>query len=212
MFPHRPSHYSISMNDNQFEFDALAEHLATIGTLTSPAELHGLLCGRLCGGARYGDEDWLVSSTEFLEPVHAIENEQQKFLVELYHHALAQLQDYQLGFSPLLPDDESAMSQRIAALGQWCHGFLNGFGTSGLTGDATLSAETAEALRDFAEFVRLDQDAETDDDSERDFLELVEYVRVATLSVFMETTLANSDADEVAEILSEDPVETPTLH
>lgn len=182
------------MSHSEFGFDDIAEQLTALGALTSPAELHGLLCGRLCGGARYGDDDWLQSSVEFLNPTENIDCKQKNLLVNLYHHALAQLQDHQLGFRPMLPEDDAAMSTRIEALGHWCHGFLNGFGTSGIRGDANLSAETAEALRDFAAFVQLDRDSgDGDDDSERDFLELVEYVRVATLSVFMETTLAEPE-------------------
>jgi hypothetical protein len=200
------------MKESEFEFDQLADHLAAIGTLTSPAELHGLLCGRLCGGARYGDDDWLRSSVEFLNPAHTMESEQETVLVELYHHALAQLQDHQLGFMPILPADDASMSLRLAALGQWCHGFLNGFGTSGITKEAELSAETAEALRDFAAFVQLDQDSDDDEDGERDFLEVVEYVRVAALSVFMEMTLAECDADATTRIQLQESVETPTLH
>jgi len=205
-------HTVYAMNDYDFDFECLADHLNTIGTLTSPAELHGLLCGRLCGGARYGDEDWLQSSVEFLNPTATVDCEQKNILVDLYHHALAQLQDHQLGFSPILPEDDAAMSARIEALGQWCHGFLNGFGTSGITRDSTLSAETAEALRDFAAFVQMDRDSDADEDSERDYLELVEYVRVATLSVFMEMTLAETDEDAVPEILTSDPATSPTLH
>lgn len=200
------------MNESEFEFDQLGEHLAIIGTLTSPAELHGLLCGRLCGGTRYGDDDWLRSSVEFLNPANRLEDKQEALLVNLYHRSLAQLQDHQLGFSPLLPADDSAMSSRIEALGQWCHGFLNGFGTSGITRDTELSAETAEALRDFAAFVQMDRDSDEDEDGERDFLEVVEYVRVATLSVFMEMTLADADPDKPSQISNGDTVETPTLH
>ena len=201
------------MTSTEYNFEALAEQLSHLGTLTTPAELHGFLCGRLSGGARYEEEDWLVSAYEFLNPANPIESEHRAELVNLYHQVLTQLQDHQLGFSPLMPDDDCELTLRLAALGQWCHGYLNGFGTSGLANNTELSGETAEALRDFAAFVQLDQDSEDDQDAERDYLEIVEYVRVAALSVFMEMALSQDGEAQLGEPVDPEFEESsPTLH
>lgn len=203
------------MTATEFNFDYLADQLAQLGTLTSPAELHGFLCGRLSGGARYAEDDWLVSAFEFLNPANPIESAQRAELVNLYHQALAQLQDHQLGFTPLMPDDDCELTLRLEALGQWCHGYLNGFGTSGIGKNADLSGETAEALRDFAAFVQMDQDCEADQEAERDYLEIVEYVRVAALSVFMEMALSQDNEvpdEDLADTETQAAAESPTLH
>ena len=194
---------------NLLNFDRVAEHLTALGTLTSPAELHGLLCGRLCGGARYDDQAWLEAVNNFLDLTAAIGGRQRAAFSKFYRDTLAQLQDHQLGFGLLLPVDEVEMPQRIEALGQWCYGFLNGFGTSGITRDTQLSADTAEALRDFAAFAQLDRDSDDDEQGERDFTEIVEYVRVAALSVFMETGIGIA---EKAEHSNPRAADSSTLH
>ncbi len=196
------------MSKDSPTFDSIADQLTIVGTLTSPSELHGLLCGRLSGGLRYQDESWLKAATEFLDPDTAIETEQQTALLDLYRDTVNQLQDQDLSFAPMLPDDDMELSQRIEALGQWCHGFLNGFGTSGVSKDTALSVETAEALRDFAAFVQLDHDADDSEESERDLAEIVEYVRVAALSVFME----NAAAKAKSEADGSPSASAPTVH
>ena len=49
-------------------FDDLANLLAPLGTLNSPSELHGLLCGKLAGGATLSEISWLLEAVEFLDP------------------------------------------------------------------------------------------------------------------------------------------------
>lgn len=185
-------------------FDSLANAFIAMGALASPAELHGMVCGSLCGGGRYSDREWLSAVMEFLdvhgEPVNGITDT----IVQLYHTTLEQLQDEQMGIQLLLPDDDVDISERVAALGQWCQGFLVGFGTSGVNVETDLSGDTADALRDFASFVHISPDVEDRDaeGSEGDYMELVEYVRLATLSIFLDT---GAQADEAGD-------NSPTLH
>lgn len=183
------------MSTSQYEFDQIADQLSGLGTLTSPAELHGFLCGRLSGGARYNSADWEKSAIEFLDPSNSVNANHKDMLGQLYRQALEKMQDENLGFVLLLPDDDNELGQRLDALSQWCHGFLNGFGTSGIDKNEKLSGETSEALRDFAAFVQMDADVEDDEESEKDFHEIVEYVRVAALSVFMELAIKQQDKE-----------------
>lgn len=198
------------MNEQQTgtlpSFDGVADAFVSLGALGSPAELHGMACGRLCGGGRYTDQEWLQAALDYLDVgsldvARAPDAEAQGTMVELYRITLEQLRDAELGIELLLPEDEVEMPQRVMALSQWCQGFLSGFGTSGVSADTELSGDTADALRDFAAFVQINPEAEDDEDSETDYMEIVEYVRLATLSIFMELGV---DADEAAE--------NPTLH
>ncbi len=43
-------------------FDDLCDLLVPLGTINSPSELHGLLCGKLCGGAQLGEIPWLLEA------------------------------------------------------------------------------------------------------------------------------------------------------
>lgn len=185
-------------------FDRIADAFLSMGALGSPAELHGMVCGSLCGGGRYSDREWLSAVMEFLDVSNEPANGVTDAIVQLYHTTLEQLQDEQMGIQLLLPDDDADISDRVTALGQWCQGFLVGFGTSGVNVETELSGDTADALRDFASFVHISPDLEDGDveGSEGDYMELVEYVRLATLSIFLDTgARAEDDADD-----------SPTLH
>jgi uncharacterized protein YgfB (UPF0149 family) len=90
-------------------------------------------------------------------------------------------------FAPLLPDDEAPLVERCAALGEWCGGFLYGLGSGGLRELSSLPPEVREALADLGQLARLaGETGETGepDGEERDYAELVEYVRVAVMSVY----------------------------
>ena len=191
-----------TMTEPMPNFDGVADLFISVGALNSPAELHGMLCGHLCGGGRYSDAQWQAAASDFLDCTQAPTGDMTSTLTAIYTATLDGLQDEEFGVSLLLPDDDTELAQRISALSHWCHGFLTGFGGSGVTGETTLSSDTADALRDFAAFVQINpQDAE-DEDSEMDYLEIVEYVRVAILTIFMEIG-----------ILSEAPARAePTLH
>ncbi|GAB1255730.1 YecA family protein [Aurantivibrio plasticivorans] len=167
-------------------FDGLADQFLSLGALNSPAELHGMICGHLCGGGRYSHGEWLKAAKEFLDCSQSVDGESEQLLIQIYQTTLSQLRDQEFSVLLLLPDDDTDLEQRIVSLGHWCHGFLTGFGTSGLSGDTQMSAETADALRDFAAFVQISPEDALDDDSENDYMEIVEYIRVALLTIFME--------------------------
>lgn len=185
-------------------FDGVADTFVSLGALGSPAELHGMACGRLCGGGRLSDGEWLNSALEFLDVSREPSPQGREQVIGLYRVTLEQLQDEDFGIELLLPGDEAEMTERVMALSQWCHGFLTGFGSSGVKAETTLSSETAEALRDFAAFVQMSPETDDDEESEMDFLEIVEYVRLAALSIFMEIGV-NADPQPGAE-------QPPTLH
>ncbi|MGQ9424959.1 UPF0149 family protein [Gilvimarinus sp. F26214L] len=183
-------------------FDSMADVFVSLGALGSPAELHGMACGRLCGGGRYSDREWLRSALEFLDVSTEPGPDAEATLTRVYHSTLDQLQDDELGMQLLLPGDDVEMAQRIMALSQWCQGFLTGFGTSGISAETPLSGDTADTLRDFASFVQISPDTGDDDDSETDYMEIVEYVRLATLSIFLEFGVDNAGESD----------DSPTVH
>ena len=70
-------------------------------------------------------------------------------------------------------------------MGQWCQGFLSGFG---LTRRAySLSDEANEVLRDLAAIAQVQDALEESEDGESDYMEVMEYLRVAPLLLFTET-------------------------
>lgn len=173
-------------------FAELNHYLVPLGALNSPAELHGMLCGKLSAGQRLDSDEWMLEALTFLDVitddrgvVGDTDGHGQAAIARLYSVSLAQLEDINYGFQLLLPADDTSLAERSRALGEWCHGFLSGFGSAGLKPQQTLSAECAEALRDMAAIVGIgDGDDEDVDDAEANFAEIVEYVRMAALTLF----------------------------
>lgn len=173
-------------------FEELNHLLVPVGALNSPSELHGMLCGKLTGGLRLDSDAWMEEALAFLDIITSEEEGvvgdpqglTQTAIARLYHVTLTQLEDSQYGFEVLLPQDSAELERRTTALGEWCHGFLSGFGSAGLAADTTFSPDAAEALRDLAAIVNIGESGDEDEDAEADFAEIVEYVRMAVLTLF----------------------------
>ena len=84
----------------------------------------------------------------------------------------------------LLPGDDAPLAERAKALGQWCQGFLDGFGM--VVGNAPLSAEAMEVLQDLSAIAQVQSGLEESEDGESDYMEVMEYLRVAPLLLFAE--------------------------
>ena len=167
------------------KFDDISNALLAADLPVSPAEIHGLLCGCICGGRtlQLHDLNELVCKlldgvAEEVEPIEAL-------LGELYQHSVGQVRNGGFVFQPVLPDDDAALDERVMALGEWCQGFLFGLGQSGLSNETQLTTEIADVLRDLAAVAQVGLN-ETAEDDEVSYTELVEYVRVAVLLVAAE--------------------------
>ena len=177
------------ISQTSIPFDELADRLVELGGGSHPSELHGLLCGLLAGGERPGVEAWQrqVGSMLTDEPLDEVSLE---LFARMYEQARTQLEQGDFGIQVLLPDDDESMEQRTEALGLWCHGFLSGFGES--AANKKLSEEMNGILHDFSEIAQI-QESDDSDETERFFLEVSEYVRMALLNVF-----ADMNADDEA--------------
>lgn len=165
-------------------FDDLATLLAPLGTLNSPSELHGLLCGKLAGGEQQSEIEWLLDAVAFLDFVTAPDERVRAALSSMFHATRAQLQG-ELGLKLMLPDDDALLGERARALSEWCHGFLSGFGSVDHQGQRTIDEEGRELLEDLAEIVRIEIDEdELVSQAETDFMEVTEYVRMAANSLY----------------------------
>lgn len=168
-------------------FDDYCNLLLPFGALNSPSELHGLLCGKLCGGARLSIDEWLQSAWELLDVTDTPDGQANDEVSNLMTVTLAQLNSGDYDFQLMLPDDDADLGQRTLALSQWCHGFLSGFGSAGIDPESTFSSDNADALRDMAAIVQVAvADDQEEDDQEADYYELVEYVRVVAMNFYAE--------------------------
>lgn len=165
-------------------FDDLCTLLAPLGTINSPAELHGLLCGKLSGGAELSETRWLLDAVEFLDFNQAPNENTRIALVKLYNTAVTQLREG-FGLKLLLPEDDTELSERTASLGQWCYGFLTGFGSAGKTG-REMTEEAEDGLRDLAAIAHIAVEDSEDESDEADYMEVSEYVRMLAASLYLE--------------------------
>ncbi len=183
------------------DYQGLNELLAPLGVIVEPAELQGILCGKLSGGANITETDWLLEAVEELDFVQPPDAEVRAALSNLFHATQMQLARQDFDLQLLLPADETPVARRVSCLSRWCQGFLVGFGGAGHVGDAQLSEQHRETLEDLASIalVDLDQDdSEAMQAAEADYMELVEYVRMAALGLFMEfgsKQMSDSDSD-----------------
>jgi len=198
------------------EFDEFCELLMPLGALNSPSELHGLLCGKLCGGAPLTTDQWLTAAWDVLDITGQPNAEVEEPVLKLYEQTQAQLNSGDYDLQPYLPDDFTELEQRLQALSQWCHGFLTGFGSAGIDPNAEFSSDQADSLRDIAAIVQvsLDEEEETreEDEQESDYFDLVEHVRIIALN-FYEDNLQDAGDNEAKKSSSAKPsANTNTLH
>ncbi len=172
------------------DIDALIMRLR-LGTEAS--ELHGSLCGYLAGGGSLRGSSVLAAlqlDGEAADPDAA----DLALLERLARQSEAELADPELGFEPLLPEDDRPLAERAEALVDWCRGFLGGFGLAGTAAHAQLSEEAQEVLRDLGTIAASSFDFGDEDEDEDALVDVHEFVRVAALLLHTECTAHDPSA------------------
>ena len=146
----------------------------------TPAEMHGLISGIICGGNR--DRSWQTL-------VHDLTNEGMAFsqtlaqpLQQLHQSVTDTLEDEGFMFQLWLPeDDDIKVFDRADALAGWVNHFLLGLGVTQPKLDK-VKGETGEAIDDLRTIAQLGYDEDEDQEElEQSLEEIIEYVRVAAL-------------------------------
>ncbi|SJM67393.1 UPF0149 family protein [Psychrobacter piechaudii] len=145
------------------------------------SELHGLMTGLMTvchAPAKIEEWEQLLTELSFSIPNEAALT----LLAEEAEDTSFQLKDkddaYQ--YSPLVPDDEHDLYERVMALKQWANGFMTGFGVT----DCTLTAEENVIFSDLAKIgsIRIDPDDEFEG-GEESYLYLYEFARMVPVSL-----------------------------
>jgi len=170
------------MSIQKSPYQGFTELLNAGGHPVSPAELHGLLLGRSCAGADFDADSWLADAALLLEtePNDNVRNA----LIGLQQMVKGELTGDEVTIVILLPNDDAPLTERAIALGHWCQGFLNGFGLNAAGRD--LSQEATEILQDLAAIAQVQEALEESEDAESDYMEVMEYLRVAPMLLFTE--------------------------
>ena len=171
------------------DFEKVATLLANNKIFNSVSELHGIICGQLCAG---GKDDDAALTWHLLGQENKASKIMNDLITRLHLNILEQLNSEDYSFQLLLPDDDEELSIRLHALANWCEGFISGFGGAYAKGNSSLLEETREVLKDFTAIANVDDsEQEPVENAEQDYMEVLEYVRMAAYSVFLQNQSEN---------------------
>src|SRR5690606_18973450 len=132
--------------------------------------------------------EWMRVVTEHLgtEVLGAEHDQLRRQFDGLYKEWESVLHREALQFRPLLPEDDVALGERLESVGAWCQGFIEGF-SLGLPGaHSTLADDTRELLSDLMAIAEIDPVVDANDEQEHDYMQLVEFIRIAAINLFAE--------------------------
>ena len=172
------------------DIDALIMRLR-LGTEAS--ELHGSLCGFLAGGGSLRQTP-VLSALQLDGEASSPTAADLALLDRLARQCETELADPELGFEPLLPEDDRPLTERAEAMVDWCRGFLGGFGLAGTTAHAQLSEEAQEVLRDLGMIAASSFDFGVEEEDEDALIEVHEFVRVGAMLLHTECSASAGSA------------------
>ena len=195
----------MTLPKHQFEslYDQIADLWHQTSLCISPSDVHGMLCAYICMTESNDTIHWLCTE---LAPADEDNEEQiqlQQLLLDLHQHSLNQLTDMTFEFQLLLPDDEESLELRARELSLWCQGFNTGLGMQGIDLKKLFSEETHQAIAHFSEFANIDyQQLSISEEDEKAYMEVLEYVRMAVVMLFVE--MASSKDKQRTVVQSDD--------
>lgn len=170
------------------DWDEIADQLFNAGQTLNPSELHGVLVGLMGAGFDPDDEHHLEQTLASVEK--AVGMQLQGELVDIVSRlnlaTLSAIVDTDYAFHVFLPDDDDPIEQRLRSFSNWVTGFISGY-TEGMTvrqaAGLAIQPEVADVLKDFASIAQVETDQVETEEAERQLEELIDYVRLATISI-----------------------------
>jgi len=196
MWPVRAVHARDPMTE--LTHSDLSDLLSRAGAETCASECHGFLCGQLCA-AEFPDEDLWMELLDLQTRDDDLANHCYAEVRRLATDIESDLQSQDFSFRLLLPDEDSDLEERVDALGEWCHGFLNGFGLMEGRAGRELDEDCRELLEDLGVICRVSA-GEPEDGDEEHLIQVAEYVRVGIMTIY-EGYRRNQDESRHAEVL-----------
>ncbi len=170
------------------ELNALSEFLDTHQSPYVLSEIQGLCLGIICTGREKDLAYWLaqIEKTILAEELSHLPEACTQQLEKLLKCCFQDLTHPLCQLGLLLPDDEEPIEIRLQAVADWCKGFIYGLGLGSPEPAIWSQPNVREALEDIAQIQKLDPHAEENNESEKNYIELVEYLKIATILIFEE--------------------------
>lgn len=147
------------------------------------AEAQAIACGLLVVNTTADKIQWVKLIFGEIDPNNSQQHAAIKLAGDLFEATKAQLQDSNLVFDLLLPDEEN-LKIRVSALQEWCAGFVLGLGMAGVSDTNKLPEDSREIIADITEIgTEGEFDLENVEESEFALTEINEYVRMGVLLI-----------------------------
>jgi yecA family protein len=167
------------------DYDEVNAELMALHAGVLASECHGFMCGYFCASNTISADVWqnylLVEMDDATDLEHCF-----AMLLQLANQVTEAILSDEFSFTPLLPDDNSAFSERATALAEWSAGFVSGLGIGGLAEKPKLIDECDEFIKDLISISRIETAVDEGDDVEGALFEIVEYIRVGVIMLHQE--------------------------
>lgn len=166
------------------DYATLAATLARCGLPQGPAEVHGFALGLRIANVTEPRKAWREELYSAFDPDDVLAKECRAALDRLFDAVFSEPEGGAMQLSLLLPQDIVVDAARLAAVRDWCQGFLFGIGLGGHGLTGRLSEQGQELLRDLAEYTRLDtDDVENSKENRAALIEIEEYLREGVMLI-----------------------------
>ena len=163
-------------------YDVLASALERCRSTHTPSEAHGFAVGLQLARLEHPYMSWELELYSDFEPSDVLAGECRSLLDELFERVAADLVETNGGLELLLPPGIAVNQQRLAAVRDWCQGFLYGIGLAGEALAQQTSPQMSDLLRDIAEITRLQvNDDDNSAENQSALIEIEEYLRVGVM-------------------------------
>jgi len=171
------------------DFQEVNEAITPFPELESPSFIQGMLIGLLCGDSDLKETVWIKKLIEEAQ-IKSMKESMLKALDDMFQSTNKGLNGSGFELEFCLPDDSDKLVFRAAMLAQLCEGVLYGLGLIGALNqsDKDVPSNVRELVDDLGHISRLDEASITEQDEateaeESDFMELVEFTRIAVLTI-----------------------------
>lgn len=168
--------------ESQPSFENVAQALGPLDLGFGPSYLHGLWTGLIMGEQYCKPQDWLDLAWEKSQVWDELPPQAQMLLLQMAEQTIVALEMFDFGFQLLLPDDDLPLQDRAQAIHEWCVGYVWGLQNQQYQQNL-LTNDGAQALADITKISEMDFSTIECEEEEESYMEIVEFVRVAVLTV-----------------------------
>jgi len=170
--------------NKELDYLTLEDSLNQADADYSAGEAQAIACGMLSVNISSDKITWVQLIFGEIDTTSSSQEQAIKLSGELFEQSKQQLQDPNLAFELLLPDEDESLYARVTAMQEWCAGYLLGVGLAGVSDHKKLPEDSRELLADFSEIGISGQfDLADESASEEALAEISEYIRMGVLLI-----------------------------